>query len=502
MDLKVLSNRGYVIKKQNLELKEINKIKNELTVKPITFGDYNQNIKPFKLYKENENKLYLPKSYGIKMFNEPDFNYLNQNAVKVKLRFNGVLRDNQKPVIDAFMNATQKTVGGGIVCVGCGFGKTILSLYILSLLGYKTLVIVHKEFLAYQWIERINEFLPEARIGKIQQNVIDIEDKEIVIGMLQSISMKDYEKTVFESFGFVILDECHHLGAEVFSKALPKITTQYMLGLSATPDRKDGLRRVFEYYLGDMVFCIKGREPEKVLVKLVEYNCLDENYKQEFHNFKGTIIVPKMISQLCEDPVRLQIIINYLKILVVEGRKILILSERREHLSNIKKIIDNLEIGSSGFYVGGSKQEVLKESESKQIILGTFQMASEGMDIASLNTVILSTPKSDIEQSVGRILREKKENRNFTPLIIDIIDQPKNFKRQAMIRKKFYKSNNYIIETEKYLGSELSQKKPPPKEISIDFEQMTINDFQITNENKTETESEIKQPINFNECLL
>lgn len=500
MDLKVLSNRGYVIKKQILDLKKINKIKNELTVKPITFGDYNQNIKPFKLYKENENKLYLPKSYGIKIFGDPDINNLNHNSQKIELRFNGILRDNQKPVIEKFMNSTRETVGGGIVCLGCGFGKTILSLYILSLLGYKTLVIVHKEFLAYQWIERINEFLPEARIGKIQQNVIDIEDKDIVIGMLQSISMKDYDKTVFESFGFVILDECHHLGAEVFSKALPKITTQYMLGLSATPDRKDGLRKVFEYYLGDMVFCIKGREPEQVLVKLVEYNCLDENYKQEFHNFKGTIIVPKMISQLCDDPIRLQIIIEQLKVLVLEGRKILILSERREHLNNIKEVIDKLEIGSSGFYVGGSKQEVLKESESKQIILGTFQMASEGMDIASLNTVILSTPKSDIEQSVGRILREKKENRRFIPLIIDIIDQPKNFKRQAMIRKKFYKKNNYIIDSEKYLGSEIIQMKNAPKEISIDLQQISLSN----SENSSETTSNLekKPTINFNECLL
>ena len=86
-----------------------------------------------------------------------------------------------------------------------------------------------------QWKERIEFFLPDARVGKIQGDVVKIEDKDIVIGMLQSISMKDYPDDVFNSFGFVIYDECHHLGAEVFSRSLIKVGCKYILGLSATP---------------------------------------------------------------------------------------------------------------------------------------------------------------------------------------------------------------------------------------------------------------------------
>ena len=77
-------------------------------------------------------------------------------------------------------------------------------------------------------------FLPEAKLGCIQQKKVDIEGKDIVLGMLQSIAMRDYPEETFNSFGFIIFDECHHLGAEVFSRALPKLTTTYMLGLSAT----------------------------------------------------------------------------------------------------------------------------------------------------------------------------------------------------------------------------------------------------------------------------
>lgn len=444
MESKVISKRGYVIRKEILDQTEINKIKKDLTMTPFTLPGFQQDIKKFKLYQENSNKLYLPKSYAFKRFGKPDVDKLENSGDNIDIEFSGSMRDNQLPVIDTFMKSCERQ-GGGLICLGCGYGKTIISLKIVSLLKKKTLIVVHKEFLLNQWLERINEFLPQARVGRIQQNKVDIQDKDIVIAMLQSISMKDYPKDTFDSFGFVALDECHHLGAEVFSKALPKITCKFMLGLTATPDRKDGMKKVFEYYLGDIVFCIRGREPEKVLVRLINYHCQDQQYCQEQFNFKGQINAPKMINQLAEDPIRLQLIIKQIQVCILEHRKILILSDRRNHLTECKEAIDKLGVCSTGYYVGGSKPETLKESEEKDVILGTYSMASEGMDIPLLNTVILATPKSDIEQSVGRILRQKKEHRVVDPLIIDIIDQTSNFKRQSLHRKRHYKKSNYII---------------------------------------------------------
>ena len=101
-------------------------------------------------------------------------------------------------------------------------------------------------------------------IGRIQANKVDILGKDIVIGMLQSISMKEYPEDTFNQFGFVIYDECHHLGAEVFSKALLKTNCKYTLGLSATPKRADGLSKVFEWYLGP-AYSIK-KEIKKMLI--------------------------------------------------------------------------------------------------------------------------------------------------------------------------------------------------------------------------------------------
>jgi superfamily II DNA or RNA helicase len=118
----------------------------------------------------------------------------------------------------------------------------------------KTLVIVHKEFLLNQWIERIHQFLPTARVGKIQGSTVDVDNKDIVIGMLQSLSMKDYPADTFTSFGLMVIDEVHHISSEVFSCALFKVVTKYTMGLSATMNRKDGTTKVFKMFLGDVVY--------------------------------------------------------------------------------------------------------------------------------------------------------------------------------------------------------------------------------------------------------
>jgi len=99
-----------------------------------------------------------------------------------------------------------------------------------------------------------------------------------------------------------------------------------------------------------------------------------------------------------------------------------------------------------GYYVGGMKQSALDESEKKAVILATFAMAAEAMNIPALNTVLLATPKSNIEQSVGRILRQKKEARTFSPLILDVIDyQHHGCVGQYNRRRKFYKTCGYKV---------------------------------------------------------
>ena len=112
---------------------------------------------------------------------------------------------------------------GGGICVGCGSGKTVMAIYIAHILKVKTLVIVHKSFLLNQWKERFEQF-SNARIGIIQQNKVETDDKDVVIGMLQSIAKDKYDFGIFREFGLVIFDEAHHAPSKFFSKALPLIS--------------------------------------------------------------------------------------------------------------------------------------------------------------------------------------------------------------------------------------------------------------------------------------
>lgn len=332
--------------------------------------------------------------------------------------------------------------------------NTVLALKIVEVIKKKTIIFVHKTFLKNQWIERIKEYLPDAKIGCIQGQVIDIEDKDIVIAMIQSISMKSYPDSLFDDFGLSIYDECHHISSEVFSNCLRKCTTLYGLGLSATMNRKDGLTNVFKMYLGDICYKNKSEQIQfDVLVKAIDYNVYDdEEYNEVVRDYRGNVKHTTMLSKVSNFNYRTDFIVDVIEneLKVNNKQQILLLAHQRKFLNYLFKAIEYKNLGTVGYYIGGMKEADLKASEKNQIILATYQMAAEGLDIKTLTSLILATPKSDIVQSVGRILREKHSN----PLIIDIIDQHDCFINQFAKRKAFYNEKNYkIIRTnnEKYI---------------------------------------------------
>ena len=231
-----LGQKGYTILKKELTIEQQKQIRNDLTIKPYVgcIGGGSNNQVTYPAYRESDNKFYVPHHYGVETFGPAKKCNISEGD-DINLEFNGILRDYQEPVVNKFISVVTKPhdnglcFGGGLLELPCAWGKTSGSLYILSQLKKKTLVIVLKEFLLNQWVERIQQFLPKARVGRIQGQIIDIDDKDIVIGMLQSLSMKEYPASVFESFGFTIIDEVHHISSQTFSNALFKIVTKYML---------------------------------------------------------------------------------------------------------------------------------------------------------------------------------------------------------------------------------------------------------------------------------
>ncbi len=461
-----LSRNGYKVKKSEVGLSVVKEIKKDLTVNPFTFGDFGEkNEKRFSLFMESPNSLYLPRFYGQDKFGPPTINKLKEGS-SIDIQFKGSLRKEQEPIVKLYQEAALKN-GGGLISLKCGGGKTVLSLYIIALLKVKTIVVVHKDFLMTQWRDRILEFLPNARIGKIQQNTVDIENKDIVLSMVQSLSMKEYDPDTFNSFGLAVFDECHHLGAEVFHRSMAKVATKYMLGLSATPDRKDGLRKVFEWYIGPLVYSTKEKNTDYIETRIYEYYNDTEAYCKQEKLFNKKDCLPRMINNICEFQDRCLFIHSIVKEQFELGRKILILSDRRGYLDQSKQWFnENLKEGCAGLYVGGMKPNELRESQEKDIILGTFSMASEGMDIPKLNTIVLASPKSDVVQSVGRILREKADVRKFHPLVIDIKDTHPNmvvFGKQCEKRLRYYKKSNHDIYLYKQDGTKEKIEKRKTK---------------------------------------
>ncbi len=462
-----LGQKGYSIYKNSLSVNEQVFIRNELTVKPYIPSSPIQ-PEPYPIYRESSKKFYIPRFFGINTFGEPNESRIS-NGIPINLTFNGQLTEKQIPIVDKYINYI-KTNKGGLLDLYTGCGKTVLALKIISLLKVKTIIIVHKGFLVDQWIERICQFLPDAKVGKIQGQIIDIEDKDIVIGMLQSLSMKEYPDEQFESFGLTIIDEVHHMSAEIFSRALQKIITKYTLGLSATMNRKDGLTKVFKMFLGDIIHKEKRDIENTVLIKAVEFTVDDDEFNEIEYDYRGNAKYSTMISKLCNFNIRSELILFIIKkeLDININQQIMILAHNKSLLVYLFKAIEHRNIASVGYYIGGMKQSDLKESENKKILLATYSMASEGLDIKTLTTLILATPKTDIEQAVGRIMRVKHNQ----PLVIDIIDSHNIFKKQWAKRRIFYQKNNYkIITTDNYksnIWEKLSKKQDNSKESLID----------------------------------
>jgi superfamily II DNA or RNA helicase len=438
-----LGAKGYTIPKSELMEEQILEIKKELTVRPYTPGVSLKDTVEFPAYRESVSKMYVPRYYGIEKYGEPASSKISEGD-NICLEFTGKLRENQIPVVEAYLkHVSGEGGGGGLLDLYCAFGKTSLTLYILHALKKKAIVIVHKEFLLNQWVERIGQFLPNARVGRIQGATIDIENKDIVLCMLQSLSMKDYPSSTFDSFGVTVIDEVHHISSEVFSRALFKLVTKYIIGLSATMDRKDGTTKIFKMFLGDIVYKAKRPKDDGVSVRALEFKTSDADFNKVEYDFRGNAAYSTMISKLCTYSARTEFIIKIVKDLMLENpaQQIMVIAHNKNVLKYIHDAVEHRGFASVGYYVGGMKESALKNTESKQIVIASYAMCSEGLDIPTLTTLVMVTPKTEIEQTVGRILRVK----HSSPLIVDIVDSHEPFQNQWKKRLAFYKKQGYTV---------------------------------------------------------
>lgn len=456
----MLTINGLQIDKNKINKNNLEKICSELYVIPKKNNIYGNDVEGYKIYKENDEFIYIPKFYGTskssKFFNINNIDIKNEEYKKIDIQFKGTLRENQTQIVDVCFEKIKK-YNGGIIELPCASGKTVIMLYLICLLGVKTLVVTHKSFLQEQWAKRCREFTT-ASIGFIRQNKTDT-DKDIVIGMLHSISMKNYDEKIFSDFGLVIYDEVHHLAARIFSNSMFKTCFKYTFGLTATLQRNDGLTKVIHWHIGNLLYQIKSKDNDNVRVKCFLYESANKLFCEKKCFFKGKYVtsIPLSLTALTQIEERNNFLIQIINIIKNNSsRKILCLSARIIHLELIKQKIDSiienevrnntLEINEiiTSLYIGKNTELERRDAEEHaDIIFGSYDMAQEGLDIKRINTIIMLTPpigQKCFIQSIGRCMRETN---NF-PLIVDISDQLSMYNQSNIKRNKYYKSHNYI----------------------------------------------------------
>ena len=461
-----LSKRGYVITKEVLEKDELNELKKVLVARPLVDKKFIGNNcgngiqTDFPVYIQTKNKIIIPKMYGIKKYGMPTSflpNYIGEEWDH-PIEFNGSLYESQIEPVNTLIKSCKEN-GGGILSLKTGGGKTISLLYVLSKLKGKTIVVVNKVSLLAQWKSEISQFLPDARVGVIQgQKKIDVEDKDIVIAMLQSLARIDYPDSLFKDYQITVLDEIHNTSSRIFSKILFKLCSKYTIGLSATPTRSDGCEYVFKWHIGDIVY--KSKSERKGMHPIIrELKITSNEYKEvsAINKFTGqkTIQFTSMLSELVSMEKRNKLIIEIIKNCRSEGRKILVLSDRRNHLQLLYNILEkDLHINFTyGLFLGSMKITELEKSKACDVILATYAAFGEGVSEKDLDTLLLTTPKKFIghlkntsknesgklEQILGRIFRKEHDERN--PLIIDFADDFSVYKTQSAGRRNFYKNH-------------------------------------------------------------
>lgn len=413
---------------------------------------------PHKIYRKEKDQYILPRYYAQKVFfadvNTIDPVYGDELVTHTEKPIE--LWDYQEPFVEQIVNVF---ANGGCdlqVKAGTGKGKTIMSLEVARRLGLTTCIVVDQEFLKDQWIEAAKKFLgyTDDQIGLIQGKVCSYEGKPITIAMVQTLFRgTKIEPHVLAYFGTVIFDEAHVIGAPQFGNVLYMFPARYRLGVTATP-RDDAMKKVVEAHLGPAEIKLEHKH-RKSVVRILDYPGVVSWYAN---------ISPKTgryITELSSDGARNLLIVQAVKALYDTGRKILVISDRIDHIENLIAMFVYAGIPEDQIAQITGKQRtwgyikdlkpprrpigweegaeytpvklgliekkvpraVLKErKEGDYAVKGaTYSMFTKGVDVPDLSAGIDATPRTKAAQVHGRILRDAGEGK-LTPIWVTLHD--------------------------------------------------------------------------------
>ncbi|KPA09761.1 type III restriction protein res subunit [Candidatus Magnetomorum sp. HK-1] len=401
---------------------------------------------PEKLYflKTVNNNYIMPRGFihqlgtVLKPF-DLNLNIEDQTCIRepVSFNFKGKLYDFQERAVNAILNRRF-----GVFNCPTGGGKTVVALYCIAKRNQPALVVVHTKELLYQWQKRAQEFLGlEAQeIGLIGDGNFSV-GKHLTIAIVNSLYKKVQE--VKDQIGFFIVDECHRTPSRTFIEAATAFDCRFMLGLSATPYRRDKLTQVIGFYMGALLINITPQELQKksrimrarVVVRRTQFDydyAVDEDYQA-------------MMTALTEDTERTELIAtdvsHHANTLKGVG---LVISDRKDHCKAIYNRIKQMNIDVrllTGDVPNKERKAITEEliQGNIKVLVATAQLVGEGFDLKQLSALFLTMPvkfTGRIKQYVGRILRTDKEKNDA--IIYDYVDQPGVLQASFLSRKKAY----------------------------------------------------------------
>ena len=393
-----------------------------LTMTPVDSFGYGSEATPFEVFTKSSTHLSVPRFYGIDHFGRAALDWTQKGTPLAPdaIEFAGELTSEQRRVVAAVASTflpdepALPYPRGGMLVLPCGFGKTVLAIHVaVRVVKRKCLVLVHKQGLLEQWCQRAAQFAPGASVGVLRQDRIDT-DADILVAMIQTVARRDYAP-LLQDRGLVIVDECHHLGAPVFGSAMAKLACAWTLGLSATPERKDGLTPLLHMMMGPILYRVERAKESAYVTSLI----FDERAtRHEIVSASGRPVYVAMVNKLAVDPKRNATIAAHIARVQRAGRNILVLSERIAQLKALEALLADQEGVSPdaiGFYVGASTAAERDASATRSILLSTYHMAREGLDLKHLTALCLASPTSDLTQAVGRVQRSSGRERPGPP---------------------------------------------------------------------------------------
>ena len=383
-------------------------------------------VKPYRMNNE-QTALYLPFQWSLT--NLPNIKRPDRSDYdRMDTQFTTTLRDVQREIKDDCISMLNQK-GCVLISLYPGAGKTCLSIYLASKIGLKTLIICHRLVLIEQWKKAIQRFIKDARIGFLQSGISEKKFKKEMDNDFLLVNAQNVKKIGWESLktvGLVIIDEIHAIMAESLSECLGYVTPRYLIGLSATPHRPDGLDGLLDFYFG---------EENKIMRELYHPHDVYQIQTSIEYEEDSKTQWTSMITSQCLNESRNQLIVDIIR--HFSDRHFLVLCKRVEQAKWIHTALEE-EKESSTLMV----EDTNEFDEKARVIVSSIQKCGVGFSHDVLDALILA---SDVEEYFIQYLARVMRTEEVKPIVFDLVDCHPSLKKHFSSRKAVYKKAGGVI---------------------------------------------------------